>query len=127
MLNVLVIDDSLTIRGIIESVLAGDGGCRVIGPAADVEEARRFLRDCRPDVITLDLALPGMDGMAFLDELKGISHPPVVVVSGSTPPGSLVAKEAVGRGAAACFDKSQLVKDARRLLRLLHGTARSGA
>jgi len=54
-------------------------------------------------------------------------HPPVIVVSASTPPGSPAAKEAISRGASACFDKGRLVKDASRLLRLLRGAARPKA
>jgi chemotaxis response regulator CheB len=121
--SVLVIDDSLTIRGIIESVLEKDGAWELIGPASDIDHARALIRERRPDVITLDLAMPGTGGLAFLDELQGSDHPPVVVVSSSTRPDSSEAEEAKRKGAFACFDKARLVAEAPRLMRVLHKAA----
>src|SRR3954467_6425322 len=97
--SVLVIDDSLTIRGIIESVLEKDGTWELIGPASDIEHARVLIRERKPDVITLDLAMPGTGGLAFLDELSGCNHPPVVVVSSSTRDDSPESEEAKRKGA----------------------------
>jgi len=117
--SVLVIDDSLTIRGIIESVLENDGAWELVGPASDIEHARTLIREHRPDVITLDLAMPGTGGLAFLDELQGSDHPPVVVVSSSTRDDSSESEEAKRRGAVACFDKARLVTEAPKLMRVL--------
>jgi len=121
--SVLVIDDSLTIRGIIESVLEKDGAWELIGPASDIEHARTLIRDRRPDVITLDLAMPGTGGLAFLDELQGSDHPPVVVVSSSTRDDSAESAEAKRKGAFACFDKARLVAEAPKLMRVFHKAA----
>lgn len=118
-IRVLVIDDSLTIRGILESLLERHADLELAGLASDVEEAKLHLKDHQPDVITLDLALPGVDGMAFLAELAGRPHAPVVVVSSSTQDKSEQAIAAVKSGAIACFDKSRLVNDADRFVKVL--------
>ncbi|HMI18611.1 MAG TPA: response regulator [Sphingomonas sp.] len=117
--EILIVDDSLTIRGILEQVLGADPDCRVVGVASDVDTARKLIKDEAPNVITLDLAMPGMDGMSFLDELSQHYHAPVVVISSSTTAGDAISKEAMTRGAAACFDKAKMVSEARRLLALL--------
>src|SRR6201995_5999157 len=82
--RVLVIDDSLTIRAILESILGRHADIQIIGLASDVEEAKHYLEERQPDVITLDLNLPGIDGMAFLEELAQGPHAPVLVVSSTT-------------------------------------------
>ena len=117
--RVLVIDDSLTIRAILESILGRHADIEIVGLASDVEEAKHYLQERQPDVITLDLALPGVDGMAFLAELAGRPHAPVVVVSSSTQDKSEQAIAAVKSGAIACFDKSRLVNDADRFVKVL--------
>jgi two-component system chemotaxis response regulator CheB len=117
--EILIVDDSLTIRGILEHVLGADPDCRVVGVASDVEMARKLIKDEAPNIITLDLAMPGIDGLSFLDELSQHHHAPVVVISSSTTTGDAISKEAMARGAAACFDKARVVSDTRRLLALL--------
>ncbi len=116
-LRVLVVDDSLTIRATLEEILQKAGRCRVIGSASSVEEARQMVPALQPDVITLDLALPGTDGLSFLDEIATPLHAPAVVVSSATGPGSEASRDALSRGAAACFDKSRLVAEGHRLVR----------
>ncbi len=118
-LRVLVIDDSLTIRAMIEQIVENEPGGRVVGTAADVPAARRMLVDLLPNVITLDLAMPGIDGMQFLDELRDERHAPIVVLSSSTRDGAPETERAIAHGANACFDKAKLVSDARTFLRVL--------
>jgi two-component system chemotaxis response regulator CheB len=79
----------------------------------------------RPSVITLDLAMPGIDGMSFLDELAAIPHAPVLVVSSHTPDDSDMAHQAIARGAAACFDKAHLVSHAKDFRRALKKSAQA--
>jgi two-component system chemotaxis response regulator CheB len=117
--RVLVIDDSLTIRAILESILGRHRDIHIVGLASDVEEARHYLEERQPDVITLDLALPGLDGMDFLAELARAPHAPVLVVSSSTQDKSEKAKAAIEAGAFACFDKARLVQDAPRFVKVL--------
>lgn len=121
--RVLVIDDSLTIRAILESILGRHADFQIVGLANDVEEAKVFLAERQPDVITLDLALPGMNGMEFLEELAAGPHPPVVVVSSSTQTKSEKAAAAIKSGAVACFDKARLVQDANRFVKVLRRVA----
>ena len=122
-IRVLVIDDSLTIRGILESLLERHADLELAGLASDVEEAKLHLKDHQPDVITLDLALPGVDGMAFLEELAKGPHAPVVVVSSSTQEKSEKAHTAIKAGAFACFDKARLVQDSPRFVKVLRKAA----
>lgn len=121
--RVLVIDDSLTIRGILESILGRHKDIQIVGLASDVEEARHYLEERQPDVITLDLALPGINGMEFLEELAAGPHAPILVVSSSTQEKSEQAKAAIKAGAFACFDKKHLVQDAPRFVKVLHRAA----
>src|ERR1700712_584188 len=103
----------------VEQIVGHQAGCRVIGVASDVETARQMITDLMPNVVTLDLAMPGLGGLGFLDELREIVHVPIVVVSSSTTPGSLASEDALARGADACFDKARIVADALGFLRVL--------
>jgi len=126
-LRVLVIDDSLTIRAMLEELIEREPSCRVVGVASNASEARSKINDLIPNVVTLDLNMPGVDGMTFLDQLRGKVHPPVVVVSSATSAGSLQAAEAMKRGAYACFDKGRILSDAAGFVRLLRTAARGGS
>ena len=120
--RLLVIDDSATIRAMVEQIIEEDRDCQVLGMANSVDAARRLLAELRPNIITLDLNLPGMSGMEFLDELSDQKHAPIVVLSSSSQSGSQIAAEALARGAYACFDKNKVVSEADRFRRLLKKT-----
>jgi two-component system chemotaxis response regulator CheB len=122
-IRVLVVEDSLTIRAILESVLGRHPDIQIIGLASDVEEAKHYLAERQPDVITLDLNLPGTDGMVFLEELAAGPHPPVLVVSSSTLDKSEKSKGTIKAGAFACFDKARLVAEAPRFVKVLRRAA----
>ena len=117
--NILVIDDSLTVRAIIEELLGAQKDMRVVGSAASVPAARELIGRFVPSIIILDLAMPGVDGFAFLDELAGHPHAPVLVVSSHTLAGSPSEAEAIERGAFACFDKAQLLRQGGRFTKLV--------
>lgn len=123
MMTVLVIDDSMTVRAIIEQILEGEPDLAVIASASDVPTARALIARHAPSVITLDLAMPGIDGLAFLDELATRPHAPVLVVSSHTKPDSAAELDALGRGAAGCFDKARLVSEGRNFAGLLRKAA----
>ncbi len=127
MFNVLVIDDSLTVRAIIEQLLEGEQDLRVIGSADSVPAARDLINKFIPSIITLDLAMPGTDGLAFLDELAGQPHAPVLVVSSLTTPGSDSEAQAIEHGAQGCFDKSQLLRRGCDFTALVRRTLASAA
>lgn len=126
-IRVLIIDDSLTIRAMVEHLISKDRECEVTGVAGDVDAARAMMSRASPDVITLDLAMPGMDGLHFLDELMTHHHSPVIVVSSSTANGSEAADQALARGADACFDKGKIVLEAPQFLKVLKRAARKKA
>ena len=122
---VIIIDDSVTIRAMMEQVLIRDVRFEVAGIASDVNEARAMMRSTSHDVVTLDLSMPGIGGLAFLDELSTKAHSPVVVVSSSTKNGSSAEADALQRGAFGCFDKSMLMSDVKGFLKLLRTAAKS--
>ncbi|WP_267395378.1 MULTISPECIES: response regulator [unclassified Sphingomonas] len=119
MIRLLVIDDSATIRALVEQIADADPDCQVVGVAPDVPTARVLIRDRRPNLITLDLNMPGMGGLEFLSELSAAPHAPVIVLSSSATLGSDVVAEALRLGAVACFDKAKIVTEAGRLRKLL--------
>jgi two-component system chemotaxis response regulator CheB len=121
--RVLIIDDSITIRAMVEQLLTNQQVWSEIAVASDVPTARRLIQSFRPTIITLDLNMPGIDGFALLDELRFYAHAPVVVVSSSTKDGSDEEKAALKAGADACFDKSRILSDSAKFVRLLIKTA----
>jgi two-component system, chemotaxis family, protein-glutamate methylesterase/glutaminase len=98
-IRVLVVDDSALARRAISDALARDPEIEVVGVASDPYVARDEILALQPDVITLDLEMPRMDGVTFLKILQEHYPVPVVVVSSLTPSGSAKALEALEAGA----------------------------
>jgi two-component system chemotaxis response regulator CheB len=121
--RVLIIDDSITIRAMVEQLLSKQGLWSEIAVASDVPAARRLIETFKPTIITLDLNMPGINGLAMLEELRFYPHAPVVVVSSSTKEGSEEEKAALAAGADACFDKSRILSDSAKFVKLLVKTA----
>ncbi|MFB2531383.1 chemotaxis response regulator protein-glutamate methylesterase [Paracoccus sp. p3-h83] len=103
--RVLVVDDSITIRQLIRLRLAGDPRLVVVGEAADAFDAREKIKLLNPDVITLDVEMPGMSGLDFLERLMRLRPTPVIMVSSETHRGSHAALEALSLGAVDCIGK----------------------
>lgn len=97
--RVLVVDDSAVVRQILTRELGRDPEIEVVGAAPDPYVARDMIVDLRPDVLTLDIEMPRMDGVTFLKKLMHHHPLPVVVVSSLTPKGSELALEALDAGA----------------------------
>jgi chemotaxis response regulator CheB len=127
--HVLIIDDSITIRAMMESVLNNDGGIKVIGEVGSAEEAEDILRDICPDVTLLDIQLPGMSGLDFLNAIKDWHCKPVIMLSSLSSPGAPERVEALRRGAAGSFNKATAVSEASKLIKMIkdaaHGTLRA--
>jgi two-component system chemotaxis response regulator CheB len=97
--RILVADDSTFMRRLLTQALR-DAGFEVVGEAGDGDEALALYRDLRPDAMTLDLAMPGMDGIGVLRALRGErSSLPVVVVSAFSPAHGARAVDALAEGA----------------------------
>jgi chemotaxis receptor (MCP) glutamine deamidase CheD/FixJ family two-component response regulator len=107
-IRVLVVDDSATIRQIISKALAMDDGIEVVGEAGDAFEARSSILELDPDVITLDIIMPKMDGVTFLKKLMMHFPKPVIVVSSIAQKESKQRQRAQMIGAVDVIDKEDL-------------------
>lgn len=103
--RVLVVDDSPTMRAILMSRLSNEPDISVIGTAANAAEARELIKQLDPDVVTLDIEMPGMNGLDFLEKLMELRPTPVIVVSGSTEAGNRVTARVLALGAVHCYAK----------------------
>src|SRR5512138_1088755 len=97
--KVLVVDDSAVVRNVFESELARDPTIEVVGAAPDPFVARTMILEREPDVITLDVEMPRMDGITFLRKIMRYRPTPTIVVSSLTPAGGQLAMEALAAGA----------------------------
>lgn len=104
-IRVLVVDDSATMRSMIARMLEVDAAIEVVGAAADASEARRLIKELDPDVLTLDIEMPGMNGLDFLDKIMALRPMPVVIVSSATERGAAATLRALEAGAFDCFPK----------------------
>lgn len=104
-IRVLVVDDSTTMRRLICMRLRSDPRLDVVGEASDAAEAKVAITALSPDVLTLDVEMPGQSGLDFLRELMRIRPMPVIMVSSETQKGSAAAVEALSRGAIECVGK----------------------
>jgi len=111
MIKVLIVDDSAIMRSILSEILGSDPGIEIIGTAPDVQVARRKIKALNPDVITLDVELPGMDGISFLQKIMQLRPTPVVMISGHTQENSEVALKALEMGAIDVIGKSAINVD----------------
>ena len=98
-IRVLIVDDSAVIRQIIRDYVSDAPGMEVVGMAASGQKALGLCESTRPDVVTLDIQMPGMDGLATLDAILAKRPVPVIMVSGLTKAGATVTMDALERGA----------------------------
>jgi two-component system chemotaxis response regulator CheB len=105
MTRVLIVDDSATMRMLIANALKVDPTIEVVGEAADPLQAREKIKALNPDVITLDVEMPNMNGLEFLERLMRLRPMPVVMVSTLTTRGAKVTLDALELGAVDCLAK----------------------
>lgn len=103
--RVLVIDDSALMRQMLSAILSSDPAVEVVGTAPDPIVAREKIKALNPDVLTLDVEMPRMDGLAFLEKLMTLRPMPVVMVSSLTEKGAEVTMKAMELGAVDVFCK----------------------
>jgi two-component system chemotaxis response regulator CheB len=125
--RVLVVDDSAVVREVLSRELSCDPGIEVVGAAPDAYAAWGMISRVRPDVITLDLEMPGMNGIAFLRRLLRVRPLPVVVVSSLTPAGSDLALQALEAGAVEVVAKPRSAPAADRTIAMLPSIVKGAA
>ncbi|MGB3456071.1 MAG: chemotaxis response regulator protein-glutamate methylesterase [Litorimonas sp.] len=103
--TLLIVDDSATLRAVVRTILSKDPDIEIVGEAADAVEARRLIKELNPDVITLDIEMPGMNGLQFLDKIMTLRPMPVIMLSSSTAAGSEHTLTALTSGAFHCIQK----------------------
>ncbi len=107
-IRVLIVDDSALIRSVLREIISDQPDMEVIGVAPDPLVARELIRETRPDVLTLDVEMPKMDGLDFLERLMRLRPMPVVMVSSLTERGSETTLRALELGAVDFVAKPKI-------------------
>lgn len=107
-IKVLIVDDSALIQQIIKKALDDHPDIEVVGTASDAFEAREKILELEPDVVTLDIIMPKMDGINFLKKLMMHYPVPVIIISSIAQKGSAIRMRATEIGAADVIDKEEL-------------------
>ena len=106
--RVLTVDDSPTMRALVAATLQCDPDIRVVGEAADPFEARDAIKRLDPDVITLDIEMPRMNGLEFLEKLMRLRPTRTIIVSSLTEKGATATIRALETGAFDCVAKPSI-------------------
>src|SRR3954465_7486567 len=104
-IKVLIVDDSALIRSVMKEIINSQPDMEVVGVAPDPIVARDLIKQTNPDVLTLDVEMPGMDGLTFLEKLMRLRPMPVVMVSSLTERGAEVTLRALQLGAVDFISK----------------------
>ncbi|MES0874573.1 protein-glutamate methylesterase/protein-glutamine glutaminase [Sinimarinibacterium thermocellulolyticum] len=107
-IKVLIVDDSALVRGVLSEILSADPQIEVVGTASDPLIARDKIKQLNPDVLTLDVEMPRMDGLTFLDNLMRLRPMPVLMVSSLTERGAEITLQALELGAVDFVTKPAL-------------------
>jgi two-component system chemotaxis response regulator CheB len=126
-IRVIIVDDSATMRSLISASLRQDPGIEVVGMAGDPLEAREAIKALSPDVITLDIEMPNMSGLEFLEKIMRLRPMPVVMVSTLTQAGADATLQALELGAVDCVAKPTRLTDAAQGLSDLATRVRAAA
>ncbi|WP_380877765.1 chemotaxis response regulator protein-glutamate methylesterase [Sphingomonas sp. DBB INV C78] len=103
----LIVDDSPTMRALLAGLLRRDPEIEVVGTADRASVARQMIKDLDPDVVTLDIEMPEMNGLDFLDKIMRLRPTPVVMVSTLTRAGADATLRALELGAVDCYPKPE--------------------
>lgn len=127
MIRVLVVDDSAVVRKVLTEVISAEPDMTVVGSAPDPYVARQMIAQLKPDVLTLDIEMPRMDGITFLQKLMTHFPLPVIVLSSLTPRGSRIALDALQRGAIDVLQKPSAAYSVEGIGRHLVSAVRTAA
>ena len=108
MIKVLIVDDSALVRQLLTEIFNSDPEINVVGAAQDPYDAREKIKKLNPDVLTLDVEMPKMDGITFLTNLMRLRPMPVVMISSLTEKGADVTFEALELGAVDFVSKPKI-------------------
>ncbi len=128
--RVLIVDDSASMRAVLHRILSADPEIEVVGQAPEPYTARTMIKELNPDVVTLDVEMPGMDGLSFLERIMRLRPMPVVMCSTLTARGAEVTIEALRLGAVDCIAKPtgnplEIQQDALLLRKMVKQAARA--
>jgi len=128
--RVLIVDDSASMRAVLKRILSADPDIEVVGVAPEPDVARAMIKELNPDVITLDIEMPGMDGLSFLERIMRLRPMPVVMCSTLTARGAEATIEALRLGAVDCIAKPtgnplDIALSSAHLCTIVKGAARS--
>jgi two-component system chemotaxis response regulator CheB len=128
--RVLIVDDSATMRATLRRILIADPAIDVVGMAPEPNAARAMIKDLNPDVVVLDIEMPGMDGLSFLEKIMRLRPMPVVMCSTLTASGAETTIEALRLGAVECIAKPvggavELAREAAGICAIVKAAARS--
>jgi two-component system chemotaxis response regulator CheB len=107
-ISVLIVDDSALVRRMLTEMLSSDPKIVVVGAAHDAYDAREKIKALNPDVLTLDVEMPRMDGLTFLRNLMRLRPMPVIMVSSLTEQGAEVTLDALSIGAVDYLSKPKI-------------------
>lgn len=109
-IKVLIVDDSPLIQELLTTILSTDSTIHVVGCATDPYEAREMIKQYSPDVITLDVEMPKMNGITFLKNLMRLRPMPVLMISTLTAEGSQITMQALELGAIDFIQKPENIQ-----------------
>ena len=107
-IKVVVVDDSALIRSLLKEIINHEKDMEVVGAAPDPLVAREMIRSLNPDVITLDVEMPKMDGLEFLEKLMRLRPTPVLMISTLTEKGSEITLRSLELGAVDFISKPKI-------------------
>ena len=107
-IKVLIVDDSALIRNLLSEIISSSDFLEVIGTSADPYDAREKIKQLNPDIITLDVEMPRMDGITFLKNLMRLRPMPVLMISTLTEKGSDITMQALELGAVDYIAKPKV-------------------
>jgi chemotaxis response regulator CheB/chemotaxis methyl-accepting protein methylase len=127
-IRTLIVDDSMTVRKMLARILTAEHGFEVVGEAVNPLQAEEILKVTQVDLITLDIHMPEMDGITYLQSLQGKPHPPIVMVSSISYTDAVSSLQCFELGAVDYIEKPNgldLAQEAEKIRLVLRSAAKS--